>query len=282
MPLIARRTVDLPAPFGPTMQVVEPRSSSRSTPLSTSPYPYPAITLLRLSIRSHSHGFLDLEVFAEIGVEYERVLLDLARRPLADAGPAGEHQYRVTEVEHEGHVVLDDEEGLALPIELADHLRHPRHEGRVYSPGRLVEHDQLWVEHQHLRELDQLLLPERELGGALVAEFPHADELQQLLGARCLRTADCARVQLAQREAGHWGDDVLERGHLGEQPRDLKRAPESQVHPPPGAQAVDPAAGEPNLAAVGGHRPPDQVEDGGLPRAVRADQGRDRALLDGE
>ena len=38
-PLIARSTVDLPAPLGPTMQVTEPASTSRSTPWSTSPAP---------------------------------------------------------------------------------------------------------------------------------------------------------------------------------------------------------------------------------------------------
>jgi hypothetical protein len=39
---------------------------------------------------------------------------------------------------------------------------------------------------------------------------------------------------------------------------------------------------EPDLATIGKHRPADQIEGGGLSRAVRADQRRDRALLDGE
>jgi hypothetical protein len=38
-PLTARSTVDLPAPLGPTMQVIEPGSTFRSTPCSTSPPP---------------------------------------------------------------------------------------------------------------------------------------------------------------------------------------------------------------------------------------------------
>src|SRR3954470_21396532 len=45
---------------------------------------------------------------------------------------------------------------------------------------------------------------------------------------------------------------------------------------------MDPAAVEPDLAAVSGHGPPDQVEGGGLSRAVRADEGSDGALLDRE
>jgi hypothetical protein len=35
-PLTSRSTVDLPAPFGPTMQVMVPAAQERSTPWSTS------------------------------------------------------------------------------------------------------------------------------------------------------------------------------------------------------------------------------------------------------
>ena len=38
-PLIARSTVDLPAPFGPIRHVIRSGSTSRSRPRSTSPYP---------------------------------------------------------------------------------------------------------------------------------------------------------------------------------------------------------------------------------------------------
>ena len=40
--LLEFRTVDLPAPLGPITQVIAPSLSSRSTPRSTSPWPYPA------------------------------------------------------------------------------------------------------------------------------------------------------------------------------------------------------------------------------------------------
>jgi len=38
-PLITRITVDLPAPFGPTTQVMDPSGTSKLTPRSTSPPP---------------------------------------------------------------------------------------------------------------------------------------------------------------------------------------------------------------------------------------------------
>ena len=38
-PLTVRRTVDLPAPFGPTMQATDPFATEMSTPCRTSPPP---------------------------------------------------------------------------------------------------------------------------------------------------------------------------------------------------------------------------------------------------
>src|SRR5215472_17358625 len=43
-PLIAASSVDLPEPFGPTMQVSPPSVTLSDTPCSTSPPPYPATT----------------------------------------------------------------------------------------------------------------------------------------------------------------------------------------------------------------------------------------------
>src|SRR5580765_2898710 len=76
-PLTARRTVDLPAPFGPTMQVIEPRWTSRSTPWRTSPPPYPPTTPSRVSSASGMHRFLHRPPLAQVGVEHDRVSLDL-------------------------------------------------------------------------------------------------------------------------------------------------------------------------------------------------------------
>src|SRR5215468_1370274 len=43
-PLIVASRVDLPAPFGPTTQVIPPSATVSDTPRSTSPPPYPATT----------------------------------------------------------------------------------------------------------------------------------------------------------------------------------------------------------------------------------------------
>src|SRR5918992_2904576 len=172
-PLTARSTVDLPAPFGPTMQHTEPAGTSSPTPWRTSPPPYPAYTSVSVSI-SGLHRLLEAEVLAEVGVEDLGVALDVVRRSARDRLPAGEHQDRIAEAEHERHVVLDDQECLAGRVQLADHLADPLDQGRIDAAGRLVEHDQLRVEHQDLRELQQLLLAVAERGRPHVAILAHA------------------------------------------------------------------------------------------------------------
>src|SRR3954465_1112180 len=292
-PLTARSTVDLPAPFGPTMQAIEPSATPRSSARSTWPPPEPqampdtpthGAPAPRGSGRGCPGGagaagrppgpldpdLLEHEVLAEVGVEDPRVLLDHLRAALADARPAGQHQHRVAEAEHEGHVVLDDQERRALAVELADHLAHPLDRGRVDAPGRLVEPDQLRVEHQDLRELDELLLAVGQRARLLVAVAAHADELEQLLGARGLGPADGARVELPPRERAQRRDDVLEHGHVAEQARDLERPPDPDVRARPRAHPVDALAVEPDLARARAHHAVDEVERGRLARPVRA------------
>src|SRR5215204_5278794 len=102
-PLIARSTVDLPAPFGPTMQHTERWGTSKSTPWRTSPPPYPANTSFSLST-SHLHRLVQPEVLSEIRVEHRRVALDLGGGPPGDGLAAGEHEHRRAEPQHERHV----------------------------------------------------------------------------------------------------------------------------------------------------------------------------------
>src|SRR5258706_12636414 len=103
---MARRTVDFPAPLGPTRQVIRPAATSRSRPRSTSPCPYPATTPRSCSAASTS--------VSEIRVEDGRVVLDGERVPARDRVTAIQHDHRVAEPHHEAHLVLDDEERHAL------------------------------------------------------------------------------------------------------------------------------------------------------------------------
>ena len=219
-------------------------------------------------------------MLAQVRVQHALVSLDLGRGPAGDAASAREHEDRVAEAEHHRHVVLDDQERLPLPVQLSDHLDDVVDERRIDAAGRLVEHDQARVEHQDLRQLDELLLPEGQRGRPLVGEGPHPDEVEELLGPLRLGAADGVRGELAPGEGPERRDDVLEHGHLAEEPGDLERPPDAPVRALPRRQAVDRLPVEPDLAGVRRHRPVDDVEERRLAGAVRTDQGGDRSLLD--
>src|SRR6266540_2117248 len=228
------------------------------------------------------YGLLHRPPLPEVRVEHDRVALDLGRRAFRNPRPASEHDDRVAELGDERHVVLDDQEGLAGRVQLEDLLDEPLDQGRVDPAGGLVEQDQFRIQHQDLRELDELLLTEGELPGGPVGKAPHADELEQLLGPLDLRPRDRARSQLPQREAPQRRDEVLEHRHLPEEARDLERPPEPEMGAAPGVQAIDALPVEPDLAGVLAHHAVDQVEGGRLARAVLADQPGDRPLAHGE
>src|SRR5215207_7389743 len=276
-PLTARSTVDLPAPLGPTMQQTERSGTSRLTSWRTSPPPYPAHTSVSFSI-SGLHRLLELEVLAEVRVEHLWVALDLVGRAARDRLAAREDEDRIAKPEHERHVVLDDQERLAVCVELADHLADPLDQRRVDAAGGLVEHDQLRVQHEDLGELEELLLSVGQGRRADVAVLTHPDEVEELLRAARLATRDRARAEAADAELAERRHHILEHGHLAEQPRDLKRPPDAEVGALPGRLAVDPAALEPDLAGVRHHRPADEVEHRRLAGAVRPDQRRNRLL----
>ena len=176
--------------------------------------------------------------------------------------------------------MLDDQErGPELRVQLADLLDHSLDQRRIDAAGRLVEHDQLRLEHEDLRELDELLLPEGQCAGANVRVLRHTDELEQLQRALVLVTCNRVRGQLPPREGAQRRDNVLEHGHLAEQARDLEGAAEAEMRALERRQPVDALPVEADTPAVGAHHPGDQVERGGLAGAVRPDQRGDRALL---
>ena len=157
--------------------------------------------------------------------------LDLVGGALCDHCAARQHPDRIAQPDDERHVVLHQQEGLALGVEVPDQVAHPLDQGRIDAAGWFVEQDQLRVEHQHLGQLDELLLPVGQGAGARVAVGGHADELQQFLGPCGLRTADGAQPELAHREVAQRRHHVLQHGHLAEQPGDLERPSDPAMRP---------------------------------------------------
>ena len=153
----------------------------------------------------------------------------------------------------------NQEGGPELRVQLADLLDHSLDQRRIDAAGRLVEHDELRLEHEDLRELDELLLPEGQRAGANVRVLRHADELEQLQRALVLVTCDRVRGQLAPREAAQRRDNVLEHRHLAEQARDLEGAAEPEVRALERRQPVDTPAVEAHTPTVGARQRGDRA-----------------------
>src|SRR5207249_1531029 len=99
-PKIARSSVDLPAPFGPSTFVRPPSSTSSEIPCSTDALPYPAA---RRSIFSTGTS-------SEIGLDDARIPGHLLRRSLGDQLAEVQHVQILRQAHDKAHVVLDQQE----------------------------------------------------------------------------------------------------------------------------------------------------------------------------
>src|SRR5438445_4930120 len=278
-PLMTRRTVDLPAPFGPTMQVRMPSSMLRSTPCRMTPPPYPALTPTS-SRRAVISG-------SQVGVENGRLLTHQVR-------PAG--GYRPSpmqdddfgaQVHDEAHVVLDHEERDPARVQAADVLADLLQQGRVHAAGGLIEQDELGLGHEHGAELEQLALPVGQRSAESVRDVSDVQELEHLHGTGPLAAPVSAREQCAEAFAPDGHEHVFQGGEPREDARQLKGATDAELVDPVRTEAVDGLGLESDRAGVFGDEAGDHVEDGGLARAVGSVQpgdasggGGDRALVD--
>src|ERR687895_634442 len=215
----------------------------------------------------------------EVGLQDARVGLDGVGRALGDRPAAVEHDHVVAQAHHQVHVVLDQEEGPALLVELAHERGDAVEQRRVDAARRLVEQDRLRVGHQHAGELEQLLLAVGEVARLDALEVidthprePAAGALDRLWVARAAQP----------REAGAPDGDqqVLEHRHAGEDAAQLEAAPDPGPGDPVGRLAGDVLAA---VAGPPGVRPDharDAVEERRLAGAVGADQRVHLAVLE--
>ena len=74
-------------------------------------------------------------------------------------------------LERQRHVLLDQQDGHALPVQHVDDLADLRHHARHQSFRRLVEQDDLGLQHHGARDRQHLLLAARERAAGLVASL---------------------------------------------------------------------------------------------------------------
>src|SRR6266540_6443618 len=208
----------------------------------------------------------------KVGFDDTLIGLDHARRALGDLLAVVEHEHRVAQAHDDLHVVLDEQDGLALIAQAAYGLEQVVQQCPVHAGRGLVEQDQRGITHEHPHELHELLLAVREVPRILTGQALELDEGQQLAGARFRRLA---------RPAGDH-EQVLQRGQLGEHADDLERPANAAARDLIGLAPVDAHAVEQDAPRIAALHAGDAVEQGGLARAIRADETVDPAALEGE
>src|SRR5690349_24084163 len=282
MPNTVRSRVDLPAPFAPMMQTISPSPTVNDTPRSTSTSSYPATT----PRSSRSAPSLP----AKVGLDDAGVPPDRRRRPLGDLLTVIEHDDALRDVHHHVHVVLDEQHGLALPMQRQDVLLHLVDHRGIHGGRRLVEQEQLGIGHERGGECQQLALTVRERARGSRGAIGEADEIEQ--PSRALRRvvleppyparAKQTREQTLLLMLLQKDQQIVEHAQTREDAHLLERAGDAEASDPMRRRVGDIAAAEQHAPRVGAEISRHAVEERRLARAVRADQAHELTALDRE
>src|SRR5438445_341198 len=272
IPMIDFIVVVLPAPLRPTRVTSSPLRTSRSTLWRTWDSPYQAWSL---PTESSASGMLR----PQIGGDHGRILRDAQVVAFGEHLAAGEYSDALGEAGDHAEVVLDHQHRSILRHPL-DQRRDTLHVFVPHARGRLVEQHQFRVERERGGDLQRPLAAVGELRREGVAEVAQADRRDQLGGAAgelAQRPGAPPEVEggapLALQRDAH----VLERGEIREDGADLERAHESLARHVGGRGAGDVLALVRDGAAGRRQQAGEEVEAGGLARAVRPDQRVDGA-----
>src|SRR5919204_5372721 len=283
MPNTVRRSVDLPAPLLPMMDTISPARTPSDTPRSTSASAYPATTS-----RSSSSG--PAASAAKVRLDDARVAADRLRRSFGDLLAVVEHDDALGDVHDDVHVVLDQQDGLALSMQAENVLLHLVDHRRIDGGGGLVQEQQLGIGHERGGEREQLALSIGQRSGAGVDLFGQPGGPEQPM-----RALDRIGLQSAQSPSPkeprhqplllvllHEHQQVFERAHARKDAHLLERATHAQARHAVGGGVGEIAPAEHHTPRVGGKVAGDAIEERRLARAVRADQAHELAALDGE
>src|SRR3989442_5446574 len=219
-------SVVLPAPFGPSTQVMEPSRTSSDTPFRASIFPYAVTRSTTLSIsRSAQIRFLDC-----------RIALHLRRSALGDFLAEVEHRDAVGDAHHQLHYVFDEHDGDSFRAQIDNPLSQLADLLGVH-PGRgLVQQQELRPRSERARELQPALLPEGQVGRELVLLVAQGRKLEQLcdllapprLPPEPARKEAAARAVLG-RVLRH--PQVLPDAELSEEPDVLESTRDAELQP---------------------------------------------------
>ena len=220
-------------------------------------------------------------VFAQVSLQYLRVALDFLGGALRDGLAEIQDGEALAEIHHHPHLVFDQQDGQGeVVLQLADSPDQVLGFRLVHARGGLIQQKQLGPADQGPGHFDPPLLPVRQVLGRGVGIMGEVKPLQQfkgLAGHLLLgRSETPAAPQGVQQGIAMLGEgaqaDVVQDAQLFEQ-ADILKGPGN----PGGGDAVaapvaDIFAPEENPALTDTKNPGDEIEHGGLARAVGPDE----------
>ena len=213
---------------------------------------------------------------AEEQVHQSRVPGDLTGRPAERHRPGRQHAPVPGQRETEPDVLLDHQDRGARLDHRANAVANNGQAGRVKAERGLVEQDHLGIEHEGAGELDHPPLSARQRPGRRARP---RGEHREGRGERVVAVLD-ALALLPDHVGAH--QDVLPDGQPGEQPVPLRNLGHARAQDRLGllSRQIGPVDG--HRARARPQHPAHRLQDGGLPRPVRAHDAGDAAALDAE
>src|SRR5258706_10306264 len=276
MPMMALRVVVLPTPLRPSSVTTSPRRTSNCAPCRMWDSPYHAFRSATES--STVSGMLGTQV----GLDHLRMSGHRPVIALGDDLTAREDGDVIGEVLHDAEVVLDHEDG-ALGGDAPDERRDAL-DVRVRHAGRgLIEEHHFRIERERGRDLERALAPVGQLHRDRLFERRQAYRVQQLAPARiqvaqhAVRSPEIERAAaLALQRDAH----VLQDREMRKHRRNLERPDQPQPGDRGGAGTGDLAPVVEKLPPGRGNKVREQIEAGGVARAVGADERVDASAPD--
>ena len=199
----------------------------------------------------------------------------VAASPSAKIGAVDEHGHPPGEVEDEVHVVLDQQHR-HLGRQGVDDVEDLLSFAFGHAGHRLVEQQHPRPAGERHRDLEQAALAVGQLGDALALDVLETELTQQRIARRPDPRVGAEPPPPAGADAELPRDrerERLQRRQPAEELVDLECAHDAASHPPVRRQAGDVVAIEPDRAGARLQGAGEQVDQGRLAGAVRADQG---------
>src|SRR6266571_7618193 len=212
--------------------------------------------------------WLRIRSLSQVGAAHFGVLRELVRGAFERDAPGLEHVTPVGDAERHRRVLLHQEDGRALPVDVADRREDLLDEHGRQAHARLVEQQEPRARHQGAPDCQHLLLASRERARDLRDPLPETrEQLEDTLQVAADGGGVGPEVR-AHRE-------VLADGQPVEDTPSFRHVGDAAEHDLVGGHAAQRGALEEDRAPPRRQEPGDGLEGRRLPRAVVAEDGDD-------